>query len=52
MVKKMNKVWAFMYKDSLRIPGMAHRMSVAEVGFTAIATIGIGYIVAKVLSGF
>ena len=51
MVKKMNKFWAFFYKDSLWIPGVNHRMSLAECCFTAAVIVGIGYFVAKALGG-
>ena len=51
MVKKMNKVWAFFYKDAIKIPGVVHRMSLAEVCFTAAGLFLIGYIVTQQVSG-
>lgn len=47
MVKKMNKVWALLYKDAIKIPGVDHRMSLAEVIFTAAGVFLIGYVVAQ-----
>ena len=47
MVKKMNKFWALFYKDAIKIPGVDHRMSLAEVCFTLTALGAIGYVVAS-----
>jgi len=51
MVKKMNKVWAFFYKDVIWVPGVDHRMSLAEVCFTVAAVFAIGYVVSQQISG-
>ena len=49
MVKKMNKVWAFFYKDTIKIPGVDHKMSLAEVGFTVAGLAVVGYAAASKL---
>ncbi len=51
MVKKMNRFWAIFYKDSLWVPGVNHRMSLAEICFTAGAIGGLGYLIGKVIIG-